>query len=30
METTLNYLEIIHKEAEEIDKILSKSLEKIF
>jgi transcriptional regulator with GAF, ATPase, and Fis domain len=30
METTLNYLEIIHKEAEEIDKILPKSLEEIF
>jgi len=30
METTLNYLEIIHKEAEEIDKILPKTLEKIF
>jgi transcriptional regulator with GAF, ATPase, and Fis domain len=30
METTLNYLEIIHKEAEEIDKILPKTLEEIF
>lgn len=29
METTLGYIEIIHKEAEEIDKILPKSLEKI-
>lgn len=30
METTLNYLEIIHKEAEEIDKILPKTLKEIF
>lgn len=30
METTLNYIEIIHKEAEEIDKILPKKLEEIF
>jgi len=30
METTLSYLEIIHKEAEEIDKILPKTLEEIF
>jgi GAF domain-containing protein len=30
MVTTLNYLEIIHKEAEEIDKILPKKLEEIF
>ncbi|MCG6533194.1 MAG: hypothetical protein L7F78_00590, partial [Syntrophales bacterium LBB04] len=30
METTLNYLEVIHKEAEEIDKILPKTLEEIF
>lgn len=30
METTLNYLEIIHKETEEIDKILPKTLEEIF
>jgi len=29
MEATLNYLEIIHKEAEEIDKILPKTLEEI-
>ena len=30
METTLNYLDIIHKEAEEIDKMLPKTLEEIF
>ncbi len=30
METTLKYLEIIHKEAEEIDKILPKTLKEIF
>ena len=30
MEATLNYLEIIHNEAEEIDKILPKTLEEIF
>ena len=30
METTLNYLEIIHKETEEIDKILPKTLKEIF
>jgi hypothetical protein len=30
METTLNYLEIIHKEAEKIDKILPKTLKEIF
>jgi len=30
METTLNYLEIIHKEAEEIDRILPKKLVEIF
>ena len=30
METTLNYLEIIHREAEEIDKILPKTLEEVF
>jgi transcriptional regulator with GAF, ATPase, and Fis domain len=30
METTLKYLEIIHKEAEEIDKILPKTFKEIF
>jgi hypothetical protein len=30
MEVTLNYLEVIHNEAEEIDKILPKTLEEIF
>jgi len=30
METTLNYLEIIHKEAEKIDKMVPKTLEEIF
>jgi transcriptional regulator with GAF, ATPase, and Fis domain len=30
MEATLNYLEIIHKEAEEIDKILPKKIEEVF
>jgi hypothetical protein len=30
MESTLNYLEIIHKKAEKIDKILPKTLEDIF
>ncbi|MBP1749085.1 MAG: hypothetical protein H6Q52_1624 [Deltaproteobacteria bacterium] len=30
LETTLNYLEIIHKEAEQMDKILPKTLEEIF
>lgn len=30
MEVTLDYLEIIHREAEEIDKILPKTLEEIF
>ncbi len=29
MEVTLDYLEIIHREAEEIDKILPKTLEEI-
>jgi transcriptional regulator with GAF, ATPase, and Fis domain len=30
METTFNYLEIIHKEAEEIDKILPRTFDEIF
>ena len=30
MEATLAYLEIIHKEAEEIDRVLPKKLEEIF
>ncbi len=30
METTMNYLEIIHKEAEEIDRLLPRTLEGIF
>ncbi|MEN6617345.1 MAG: GAF domain-containing protein [Syntrophorhabdus sp.] len=30
MEVTLDYLEIIHREAEEIDKVLPKTLEEIF
>jgi transcriptional regulator with GAF, ATPase, and Fis domain len=30
MKTTLNYLEIVHQEAEEIDKILPKHLKEIF
>lgn len=30
METTLTYLEIIHREAEEIDRVLPKKLEEIF